>query len=412
MPLQNIIILNDFAHINGGAAQVAITSAIGLAARGYRVFYFCAVPPVDPKLAEDPNIQVISTGQKDILNNPNRVDAFVQGLWNQKSAAELGHLVQNLPASKTVVHVHGWTKALSPSLFPVLQSASYPTVVSLHDYFVACPNGGFYNYPRQKICTLTPLSLKCTATNCDVRSYPQKLWRIARGVAQKHVAHLPSGISEYIVASEMTEQILTPFLPADARIYRVPNPIDAPRQERVRAEINRTYTVVGRLSPEKGFDLAARAARRLGLSLEIIGNGPEIDAIRSLHPEAIFTGWLSREAMFDRLQHARTILFPSRLYETQGLVVSEAAALGIPAIVSDRTAASELIVERQNGLLFTSGDTESLIEKLSITEDDFLLQQMSQNAYEYYWANPLTIELHINQLLEVYGQVLHHQTTR
>ena len=42
--LKNIVIVNDCAHIEGGAASVAINSAIGLA-KHYSVYLFSAVQP-------------------------------------------------------------------------------------------------------------------------------------------------------------------------------------------------------------------------------------------------------------------------------------------------------------------------------------------------------------------------------
>lgn len=412
MPLETILLVNDFGHINGGAAQVAVTSALGLAERGYQVYYFCAVPPIDPQLRAQPNVRVVATHQDDILHNPNRMEAFAQGLWNRKSAAALSALLETLPAARTVVHVHGWTKALSASIFPAVQRAGHPTVVTLHDYFIACPNGGFFNYPRQEICHLTPLSPQCILTHCDVRSYPQKLWRVGRGYVQKYAAHLPSGVGDFIVPSAFTGEILDPYLPTEARVHRVLNPIDTPHGQRVCAEKNHTYVVVGRVSPEKGVDLAARAAARLGLRLEIIGDGEQIDAVRKLYPATVFTGWLDRAALFDHLQHARALIFPSRLYETYGLVVSEAAAMGIPAVVSDQTAARELVDDGHNGFLFRSGDVDSLAEKLSLAEDDALLKQLSEGAYQRYWANPPTPDRYIDRLIDVYERVLHHQTNR
>ena len=38
--IDTIVILNDFGHINGGAAKVAIQSAIALSNKGYKVIYF------------------------------------------------------------------------------------------------------------------------------------------------------------------------------------------------------------------------------------------------------------------------------------------------------------------------------------------------------------------------------------
>ena len=47
-----IVIIDDFGHVNGGHAKVAISSAGGLVRRGYKVIYFCAVEPIDQELRQ------------------------------------------------------------------------------------------------------------------------------------------------------------------------------------------------------------------------------------------------------------------------------------------------------------------------------------------------------------------------
>ena len=111
--IKNIVIINDFGHINGGAAQVAINTALGLSKLGHRVFYFYAVEPLDQRIEEDPNIEVFCTHQTDILNTNSRILSSFQGLWNAKSARIFSELLTSLSPEDTVIHVHGWIKALS-----------------------------------------------------------------------------------------------------------------------------------------------------------------------------------------------------------------------------------------------------------------------------------------------------------
>ena len=39
----NVIIVNDYSYINGGASAIAIETAIALAERGHKVIFFSAV---------------------------------------------------------------------------------------------------------------------------------------------------------------------------------------------------------------------------------------------------------------------------------------------------------------------------------------------------------------------------------
>jgi len=97
-------------------------------------------------------------------------------------------------------------------------------VLTMHDYFSVCPNGSFFIYPTRTLCHLKPMSAACLGTQCDQRTYSHKLWRVARQWTQEHCGHLPRGIREFISISDVREDILRHYLPADARIHRHRNP--------------------------------------------------------------------------------------------------------------------------------------------------------------------------------------------
>ena len=100
------------------------------------------------------------------------------------------------------------------------------------------------------------------------------------------------------------------------------------------------------------------------------------------------------------------LVFPSLWYETQGLVVLEAAAKGVPAIVSDGCAARDLIVHGETGLLFRNGDVADLCQKIMMLKDPKLAEYLGRQAYERYWANPYTIDYHIKGLESVYMKLI------
>ncbi len=123
-------------------------------------------------------------------------------------------------------------------------------------------------------------------------------------------------------------------------------------------------------------------------------------------PNATVTGWLSREEVLEKLRKARALVFPSLWYETMGLVVAEAAALGVPAIVADTSAAAELVEHNQTGLLFRGGDTEALAEAVNRLCDPVMASRLGEGAYHRYWTTPTTLENHLDQLEPVYRQAL------
>jgi len=404
--IKNIVIVNDFGSINGGAAQVAINTALNLGRLGYHVYYFCAAPPIDGRLIAGMNIRVFCTKQADILSSNNRFFAIFRGLWNWKSAHLFSQLLSSLSPEETVIHIHGWIKALSHSALYIAKRKKFSVVLTLHDYFVACPNGGFFNYPQLKSCPLIALSLRCVLTNCDSRSYPQKLWRVVRGLVQKYIARIPAGIKYYISLSHKSQTTLTSYLPKNAKVFYLPSPVVTAKGQRVAAEKNCMLLGIGRFSPEKGFGLLARSSNELAKGVIIIGDGELKEELRRMNPNAIFTGWLSPEEIQENMKRARVLVFPSICHETQGLVVLEAARNGIPAIVSDSSVASELIEDNFTGVLFKNNDLEDLKNKIRLFEDDAFTQKLSQNTYEKTWSCQLSEGEYMDFLISIYNKSL------
>ena len=401
----NIIVVNDFAHVEGGASQVAISSAIGLANQGHEVAYLSAVGPVASELRESP-VRVFVTGQHAIAKDPSRIRAVIQGLWNRESSRLLETILDGMDPQSTIFHLHGWTKALSSSVVRVAMRRGLPIVCTLNDYFTACPNGAFLDYPKTEVCTRKPLGGSCLVTQCDNRGYSHKAWRVLRQYVQHRWGLIPQAIRHFIKVSDFSLNILRPYLPQDAKLYAVPNIIDIPPHLPVRVIANSAYTMVGRLSREKGPMCLAEAAKRGTFKAVFVGEGDCRSLVEAICPGAQVTGWCSRAQVIERLQQARALVFPSLWYEAQPLAIREAAAMGVPAIVSDRCAGRDDVVDGVTGLWFRGGDVDDLIRKLRRMQDDGAVQKMGQAAYDHYWANPATVDQHVAQLEKIYEEIL------
>jgi glycosyltransferase involved in cell wall biosynthesis len=401
----HIVVVNDFAHINGGAAQVALGSAMALAGRGHPVTVFASVPPVMPELAAS-GVRVVLTDQHDILTDPSRRRAAVQGIWNRKAAQMMGELLDGLSPADTVVHLHGWTKAISPSAVHAALSRRFKVVCTLHEYFIACPNGGFFNYQGNHICRLRAMSTRCLLSHCDARSYPQKLWRFERHMVQRTLGGVPRRLHAFIALSRLSREVLAPYLPPGVPVHEVQNPIEAAKEEPVPVEDNDTFIAAGRLAVEKGLDLFAAATAETGVPAVLVGDGPLRDQISALNPAMEITGWQPHSGVVRRMKRARALVFPSIWYETLGLVVLEAAALGVPAIVPDTCAARDSVEDGVTGLWFRGGDARDLAAKIRRLADPAEAHRLGRAAHERYWRNPRTMERHVDGLRAVYRSVI------
>ena len=408
-PLTIVIVL-DHANVTGGQAKVAFDSAIGLKRAGHRPIVFAAAGPVDKELVAA-GVEVVCLGQSDLLGNASRAAAAFQGIWNFKAAKALGELLFLLPRGRTIVHVHGWAKALSPSIAGPIRASNLPAVYTVHEYFLFCPNGGFYNYQKAHVCPLEPMSVACLTTHCDARNYPRKLWRSARQAVMQKVAHLPEVFSDYITISKFQVGVVAHRLPGNVRIHDVSNPIAAvdlgPKPDAASGEV----IFVGRISPEKGPFLFAEAARQAGIVPVFVGDGPVAAELAARYPEARQLGWKSPDEVKVLMRQARALVFPSKWYEGQPLTVLEAKAMGTPVIVSDGCAGREEIEDGVSGLWFKSDDAGALASALDWIKDDMLVKALSQGAYHTYWLDPRTLERHVRAIVDIYEDMLATRAT-
>ena len=217
---------------------------------------------------------------------------------------------------------------------------------------------------------------------------------------------MPRELDGFISISDLSEEILRPFLPRGATIHRVSNPISVEKRPPAKPAESDRFLFVGRLDPEKGPLLLAQAAADLGVKVTFVGEGPVRQPITNLLPEAEITGWISPREVGERLRSARALLFPSLWYETQGLTVLEAAAVGVPALVPDTSAAREMVEDGVTGAIFRGGDATDLGRQIERFSDDGFVARCGATAFERYWAAPTTLESHVQQLEGVYDRIL------
>ncbi len=399
-----VIILADFAEPSGGAQSVALDSALALAARGAEVVYVQGVAgPVDPQLAQV-GVTCRSLGLSDIWARA-PIEAAVTGIWDVQAARRLRATLADLVTPGTVLHLHQWTRAMSPSVLRVLLRAGAPLAITLHDYFAACPNGLYYRFDRHEPCTLTPLSAGCVAAACDPRSRAHKAIRVLRSLATR--ATLAQARCEVIHVSDRGREVIGRFLPPGLRQHRIDNPVEVERRPPAEIPDGATaYAYVGRLTREKGADLVAEAAALAGVPVLFIGEGPAEADIRHLNPGADVLGWRPRGEVADLLRtRARALVAPSRWYETGPLTVYEALAAGLPVVASSRSGAAEKVVHGETGLV-VEPEAGALADAFRQLSDVAEARRMGRAAHDRYWAAPLDGAAHATRLVELYREML------
>lgn len=391
-----VVIVNDFDYVQGGASKVALDTAEILYENNYNVIFFSSTHKEN-----NYSFKQITTNQKECLKDG--IKGSIRCISNRKVKKEFSELLKTLDNKKTIIHVHGYTKSLSSVIFKVSKKMGFQVVLTIHDYFTICPNGGLFNYKKCTICKKKPLSPSCIFTNCDSRNYFFKIYRIIRQFVQNK--NLKNANIHYIYISDFSKKIIDNIKIKYKDYKRIDNPLDVNKEKFNNSSKNKYFAYLGRVSKEKGVDLFCEAIKEANLNGLVIGDGSELERLKIKYPNIVFTGWKNKSEINMLLKDVKVLVFPSLWYETMGLSALEALSVGIPVIVGDKCATSDYIINNKNGLIFKSGNKEDLVKKLKECDDE-KISKLSENAYKYYWKNPFDKKKYYEELTKYYKQIL------
>jgi len=143
---------------------------------------------------------------------------------------------------------------------------------------------------------------------------------------------------------------------------------------------------VGRVTPEKNvrflvdIERSLLAAGRRNFSFLIVGDGSERQWLERNLKHAIFTGILRGHLLAEAYANMDLFLFPSRT-DTFGNVIQEAAASGVPSVVTSEGGPKQLIVPGITGCV-AENDQQFIEHILDLTAQPARLRRMGDAARE------------------------------
>lgn len=175
-----------------------------------------------------------------------------------------------------------------------------------------------------------------------------------------------------------------------------------------------TVLSVGNLIHNKGHEVLIRAMNSLrtefpGLTLEIIGNGPERLRLESLARQlgigerVHFLGRQPRRTVADAMRRCTIFALPSR-YEGLGCVYLEAMSVGKPAIGCRGQGIAEIIQQGTNGFLVGPDNEKELALVLGMLLRDETIRQNLGRAARDTILDALTLEQQAERLLRIYRE--------
>lgn len=200
----------------------------------------------------------------------------------------------------------------------------------------------------------------------------------------------------------------------DVESFRGGDPT-GPRREIGLEPQDRVLLYIGRIAREKSLEVLLEVldrARRQDplLRLVLVGDGPERTALEDraadmgLGDRVSFLGARPRLQLKHYLAAATCFVFASQT-ETQGLVLLEAQASGLPVVAVRASGASEAVAPGESGLLLEPGETEAFVAAvLSVTSDPDLRRRLSAGARAQ--AERFSVTTMATRTLEAYREAL------
>ena len=183
----------------------------------------------------------------------------------------------------------------------------------------------------------------------------------------------------------------------------MPNGVDIPKGKVSKEEIEKytgeyslpenvpVFLFVGRMAWYKGLDIILEGLAKLketgeDFRMVFVGGGLDFDEVEKYSEElglsgkCIFTGPIhNRNAIRAFYSRADLFLFPS-VYDTNGLVVREAAACGLASVLIKGSCAAEGILDCETGFTIENS-AESLVEKLVfLCKNREIMKNVGENA--------------------------------
>lgn len=208
-------------------------------------------------------------------------------------------------------------------------------IVAVHDHEVFCPRTTAYT-PVLATCLRRCRAWRCLPCSM-VSAHPLgRLLGYRAGSARRRAVRQAKAV--VVLSGFMRSRLAANGVP-EASIRVIPPPIEP--AEPVRVAANERFLYLGQLIRGKGVDslLRALAEGANQFPLEVVGNGNRRVHLErtsrrlNLSGRVRFHGW--QEAPEPFFHNARALVAPSFWAEPYGLVVAEAAAHAVPAIVAD-----------------------------------------------------------------------------
>jgi glycosyltransferase involved in cell wall biosynthesis len=382
------------------------------------------------------------------LNNTFKAyTCFEMTYRNKAIAGQLGGILDQIKPD--IVHIQHLLY-LGAGLVEEIKKRDIPVVFTLHDYWLACPQGQLLkdnNRPCEgrdsracMQCVLYQLSIGKNSFKAYYslkRSIPEPLLQMVKRLywgysrfclslskkadslieaRKQYLREICSKVDMFISPSQFLCNKFSEFDIPGEKIAFCRYGFDLDRFENGEQQLPQRlrFAFVGNILPAKGIHLAIEAFSRIKderAELKIYGEAVSYKSLvtnyaRRLRKIAVnknisFMGGFDNKEIARIFREIDVLIVPSIWYENSPLVIQEAFAARVPVIASAIGGIPELIEDGINGWLFQSGNVDDLYGRIiRIIQNPSLIEEIRDNI-----KPPKEIEQNAREMENIYERL-------
>ncbi len=355
-----ILIVNKFLYPNGGSETYIFKIGEQLQKMGHEVQYFGMEHEgrIVGNHAESYTSNMdFHTGKLQKLMYPFKI------IYSREARKKIRKVLDDFKPD--VVHLNNFNFQLTPSVIYEIRKFEKQTgkkvkiVFTAHDSQLVCPNHLMLNGRTGKACQkcLSGSKWNCTKYRCIHGSFIKSVLGTLEALVYGMLGTYRE-IDKVICPSKFMAETLSYNKNLKNQIVTIQNFLD---KEEIPEQKKEDYILYfGRYSEEKGIATLLKVCRKLEkIPFVFAGKGPLEQEVNKL-PNIVNKGFLKGKDLYELIQKARLVVFPSECFENCPFTVMEAQIYGTPIIASSLGGVPELIKDSCTGRLFEAGNVSEL----------------------------------------------------
>lgn len=308
-----------------------------------------------------------------------------------------------------VIHVHNFFPIVSPAVFFVAKHYNIPIIMTLHNYRLICANALLFR--ENKVCELCikkTIPFPAIKNKCYRESRIQTIVLVLMTTFHKIIGTWKSKVNIYIALTNFAKvKILNSSLNLHPEQIKIKQNFVEDRGYDFQKDDY--FLFVGRLSKEKGIEILLDSFSNNNQKLIIIGDGPmkkEVMETVLNNKNIMYLGFQDLDIINQYMRKAKALIFTSIWYEGMPMTILEALSAGTPVIAPNIGAASEIIKNGFNGLIYEVGNSHDLkkkIKNIDINEEKY--QQVVKNSREDFEKN-YSKNINFKLLIKIYQEAI------